>query len=318
MIRRLLTSVALLVAATTLLPAAIPDPVRTDAGLLSGTTQDGVRVFKGIPFGAPPVGPLRWKDPQPVAKWEGVRKGDSFGNVCVQPFQPNRKPNNVSVDLPDSPKVSEDCLYLNVWTGAASAPEKRPVMVWIFGGAYTEGAGSSPHNEGLALAKKGVVVVTFNYRLGPFGFFSHPELDKESGHNASGNQAVWDCIAALKWVQRNIAAFGGDPANVTIFGESAGAALSAGLVGSPEARGLFRRAISESGAWMGLSMAPMRSRQSAETPGSGRDATPMMTLALSQLREKSTEEISKGLRGAGMIVDGWAIPEDESITFMNG
>jgi len=160
--------------------------------------------------------------------------------------------------------------------------------------------------------------VTFNYRLGPFGFFSHPELDRESGRNASGNQALWDCIAALKWVQTNIAAFGGDPANVTIFGESAGAALSAGLVGSPQAKGLFRRAISESGAWMGLSMAKMRSRESAESPGSGRDAMPMMTLPLAELRARSTEDITKNFRGAGMIVDGWAIPEDESITFMNG
>jgi len=147
---------------------------------------------------------------------------------------------------------------------------------------------------------------------------SHPELDRESGRNASGNQALWDCIAALKWVQTNIAAFGGDPANVTIFGESAGAALSAGLVGSPQAKGLFRRAISESGAWMGLSMAKMRSRESAESPGSGRDAMPMMTLPLAELRAKSTEDITKNFRGAGMIVDGWAIPEDESITFMNG
>ena len=145
-----------------MLPAAITDPVRTDAGLMSGTTQEGVRVYKGIPFGAPPVGPLRFTDPQPVTKWDGVRKADRYGNVCVQPHQPNRKPNNVSVDLPDSPPISEDCLYLNVWTDAKAASEKRPVMVWIFGGAYTEGAGSSPHNEGWALAKKGVVVVTLN------------------------------------------------------------------------------------------------------------------------------------------------------------
>jgi len=190
-------------------------------------------------------------------------------------------------------------------------------MVWIFGGAYTEGAGSSPHNEGWALAKKGAVVVTFNYRLGPFGFFSHPDLDKESGHNASGNQAVSDCIAALRWVQANIAAFGGDPKNVTIFGESAGAALSAGLVGTPMARGLFQRAISESGAWMGLSMAPMRPLASAEEAGL-KAATAMGAQSLADLRAKSTEEIAKGIRGAGMIIDGWIVPEDESITFAQG
>jgi len=309
---------AALVASAIVVSAAIPDPVRADAGLISAASNspDGIRVFRGIPFGAPPVGALRWKPAQPAAHWDGVRKADAFGPVCVQPKGMGRL--NVSVDMPDSPPASEDCLYLNVWTGAARANERRPVMVWIFGGAYTEGAGSSRHNDGEALARKGVVMVTLNYRLGPFGFFSHPELTAESGHNASGNQAVWDCIAALKWVQRNIAAFGGDPANVTIFGESAGAALSAGLVGSPEARGLFRRAISESGAWMGLSMAPMRTRASAEGPGTGRGAQPMAALPLAELRAKPTEEITKGLRGAGMIVDGWAIPEDESITFANG
>jgi len=306
------------VAASTALVAAIPDPVKTDAGLVAAASNspDSIRVFRGIPFGAPPLGPLRWKAPQPVAHWAGVRKADAFGPVCVQPKGMGRL--NVSVDMPDSPPASEDCLYLNVWTGAARANERRPVMVWIFGGAYTEGAGSSRHNDGEALARKGVVMVTINYRLGPFGFFSHPELTAESEHNASGNQAVWDCIAALKWVQRNIAAFGGDPANVTIFGESAGASLSAGLAGSPEAKGLFQRAISESGAWMGLSMAPMRSRASAETPGTGRGASPLATLPLAELRAKSTEEITKGLRGAGMIADGWAIPEDESIAFANG
>ncbi len=149
----------------------------------------------------------------------------------MQPSQPNRSPNNVTVDLPDSPKTSEDCLYLNVWTSANRAGDRQPVMVWIFGGAYTEGGGSSKHNDGENLARKGVVLVTFNYRLGPFGFFTHPELTKESGRNASGNQALADSIAVLQWVKTNIAAFGGDPNNVTIFGESAGAAMVGGLVG---------------------------------------------------------------------------------------
>jgi para-nitrobenzyl esterase len=307
----------LVLAASVLVPAAAPDPVRTDTGLLApaANSPEGVRVFRGIPFGAPPVGPLRWKAPQPVARWDGVRKADQFGPVCVQPKGVGRL--NVSVDMPDSPRADEDCLYLNVWTAAARATERRPVMVWIFGGAYTEGAGSSRHNDGEALARKGAVLVTFNYRLGPFGFFSHPELTKESGHNASGNYAVMDALAALTWVQKNIAAFGGDPANVTIFGESAGASLSAGLVGSPLAKGLFRRAISESGAWMGLSMAPMRSLASAEAPG-GRGTSPMMALRLAELRAKSTDEIGKGLRGAGMIADGWVIPEDLSLTFAAG
>jgi para-nitrobenzyl esterase len=311
-------------ASTAIVSAALPDPVKTDAGLIvpaMNSPQD-VRVFRGIPFGAPPVGALRWKPTQPPAKWDGVRSGDKFGPVCIQPKGVGRL--NVSVDLPDSPPTSEDCLSLNVWTGATRANERRAVMVWIFGGAYTEGAGSSRHNDGEALARKGAVVVTFNYRLGPFGFFSHPELDAESGHNASGNQAVWDAIAALKWVQRNIAAFGGDPANVTIFGESAGAALSAGLVGSPEAKGLFHRAISESGAWMGLSMAPMRRKGPAfepPRPGGARGrpvVSPIAGAPLAELRAKPADDISKVFSGAGMVIDGWAIPEDESITFANG
>src|SRR5262245_7221076 len=314
-------------------PAAISDPVSTASGKLSGVTlKSGVRAFKGIPFGAPPVGELRWKELQPVAKWEGVRKADQFGNVCVQPSQPTRAPNNVTVDLPDSPKTSEDCLYLNVWTSANNARARQPVMVWIFGGAYSEGGGSSPHNDGEALAKKGVVFVSFNYRLGAFGFFSHPELTAESGRNASGNQALADSIAVLQWVKTNIAAFGGDPNNVTIFGESAGAAMVGGLVGSPVAKGLFHRAISESGAWMGLGMGPMTPRAQAERPALGRggrgrgDAAapsgpplpPPPLPSLAELRARSTEEVVKTLRGSGMIIDGWIVPEDLSITFANG
>src|SRR6187431_3074058 len=326
---------AVVVAYSVTTPAAVSDPVTTASGKLSGVMlKSGVRAFKGIPFGAPPVGDLRWKEPQPVAKWDGIRKADQFGNVCVQPSQPNRMPNNVTTDLPDSPKTSEDCLYLNVWTSANNDRARQPVMVWIFGGAYSEGGGSSPHNDGEALAKKGVVLVTFNYRLGAFGFFTHPELTKESGRNASGNQALADSIAVLQWVKTNIAAFGGDPSNVTIFGESAGAAMVGGLVGSPVAKGLFHRAISESGAWMGLGMGPMLPRARAEQSavivpggrGRGRGdgppagppppAPPLPPLA--ELRARPTDEVVKTLRGAGMIIDGWIVPEDLSITFANG
>jgi len=283
-----------------------PEAVRTDAGLVAGATlPDGVRVFRGLPFGAPPIGDLRWREPQPVAPWEGVRPAEAFGDVCVQP--PGQGRVNVSVDLPDSPPASEDCLYLNVWTAAEGAGERRPVMVWIFGGAFSEGAGSSPHNDGAALARKGVVLVTFNYRLGPFGFFPHPELTEESGHDASGNQGMMDAIAVLQWVQRNIAAFGGDPDNVTIFGESAGAVMVAGLTGSPRAAGLFHRAIAESGAWMGLSMARMSRRAAGEQP----------VESLAALRARPAGEIA-AMRGAGMIVDGWVVPEDLSITFREG
>ena len=330
-------TLAVVAATTVTTPAAIPDTVAISTGRLSGVAlPSGVRAFKGIPFAAAPVGDLRWKEPQPPDKWEGVRKAEQFSNVCVQPSQLNRVPNNVTVDLPDSPKTSEDCLYLNVWTAAGRANERLPVMVWIFGGAYTEGGGSSKHNDGESLAKKGVVLVTFNYRLGPFGFFAHPELTSESGHNASGNQALMDAIATLRWVKTNIAAFGGDPGNVTIFGESAGAAMVGGLVGSPVANGLFHRAISESGAWMGLGMGPMTPRAQAErpqvlTPGGrgsrGRDDAsppasppppPPPLAPLAELRARSTEEVVKTLRGSGMIVDGWIVPEDLSITFANG
>ena len=322
---------ALAVASVAAAPAAISDPVSLDTGRVSGVTlPSGVRSFKGIPFAAPPVGELRWKEPQPPARWDDVRKAERFSNVCVQPSQPNRVPPNVTVDLPDSPGTSEDCLYLNVWTSANHATDRQPVMVWIFGGAYTEGGGSSKHNDGEHLARKGVVLVTFNYRLGPFGFFTHPELTRESAHNASGNQALMDAIATLQWVKTNIAAFGGDPGNVTIFGESAGAAMVAALVGSPVAKGLFHRAISQSGAWMGLGIGPMTTRAQAErqqVPGPGRGARgdaprpaipPPPLPALAELRARSTDEIVKTLRGSGLIVDGWIVPEDQSITFADG
>jgi para-nitrobenzyl esterase len=349
---------AAVAASTVTTPAAISDPVKTDSGQLAGETlKSGVRVFKGIPFGAPPVGNLRWREPQPVAKWQGVRDARAFGSPCMQNPAPNRQPVNVTIDLEGSPKPSEDCLYLNVWTQANRANDRRPVMVWIYGGAYTEGGGNSPHNDGENLAKKGVVLVNFNYRLGIFGFYAHPELTKESGRNASGNQALADSIAALRWVKANIANFGGDPNNVTIFGESAGAAIVGMLAGSPVAKGLFQRAITESGGWMGLGMGVMRTREQAEAAagpragGAGRGGgrgqgrggpggpppvapaatatapqaapapptTPPALPSLAELRARSTDEIrTMGLGGGQPIVDGWIIPEDLSITFANG
>ena len=181
--------------------------------------------------------------PQPVAKWNGVRDASKFGNVCIQPTGPAEGPGAQHRGAPGSPPMSEDCLYLNVWTGAAAATERRPVMVYFFGGAFTEGAGSVPLYDGDALAKKGAVVVTMNYRLGPYGFFAHPALTAESPHKASGNYGLMDMVASLRWVQSNIAAFGGDPSNVTVFGQSAGAMAIGSLVASPETKGLFHRAI---------------------------------------------------------------------------
>jgi para-nitrobenzyl esterase len=297
----------------------LAQPVRTSDGLVSGVPGKiaGVAVFKGIRFGAPPVGALRWKPPQPVTPWEGVRAGDQFGPACMQPHQHQRVPDNRSVDLPDSPPISEDCLYLNVWTPARSVRAKLPVMVWIYGGAYLEGAGSTPYNQGDTLAAKGVVVVTFNYRLGSLGFLAHPELTAESPHHASGNYALTDVLAVLQWVQHNVAAFGGNPANVTIFGESAGAAISSALVGSPPAKGLFQRAISESGTWMGLNLAPMRTRESVEQQ-TLKAAAQLGATDLAALRALSAEDAANKLPKQGMIIDGWVVPEDLSVTFAKG
>jgi para-nitrobenzyl esterase len=304
--------------------AALDKPVKTQNGLVSGIpgTALGVTLFRGIPFGAPPVGPLRWREPQPVANWTGVRDGSKWGDACMQPSAKTRAMGgapapNLAIDLPDSPKMSEDCLNLNVWTPATKAGQKLPVMVWVYGGAYNEGGGNMPISYGDNLAKKGVIVVTFNYRVGAFGFLSHPELTKESGHNASGNQALGDSIAALKWIKANIAAFGGDPDNVTIFGQSAGACIDAFLVGSPQAKGLFKRSISESGEWMGLNIAKMTPREQSEqrTVAAAEKAG---AKSLADMRAMSAEDVMKAFRNQGGTIDGYYVPEDLSKTFAEG
>jgi para-nitrobenzyl esterase len=321
-VRRAAASAAVGLAVAALARAQLREPLELDAGLLGGSAESsaGIRVFKGVPFAAPPVGALRWQAPQPVAKWNGVRDASGFGNVCMQPAGPTEGPGarlNIAV-LPDSPPRSEDCLYLNVWTGAQNAAERRPVMVYVFGGAFTEGAGSVPLYDGDALARKGVVVVTLNYRLGAFGFLAHPALTAESPHAASGNYGLMDMLAALRWVQRNIAAFGGDSGNVTIFGQSAGAMAIASLVASPEANGLMRRAISQSGTWLGLGpAAAMRTRAQAEEAGVRAAAEAGVSTA-AELRALSAADVTAKLRSAGMIVDGWVIPEDPSTTFAAG
>ena len=216
-------------------------------------------MFKGIPFAAPPLGENRWKAPQPAAKWDGVRKADAFGAPCAAgaPFggrgggawrrsaprrsrrrRPPRRPRRRA-----SRHAARTVSTLNVWTSATSANDKRPVMVWIYGGGFTGGSGGLSWYDGENLAAKGPVIVTFNYRLGSLGFFAHPDLAKEAGHPGSGNYGMMDAIAMLQWVKRNIAAFGGDPNKVTIAGESAGAIMVGALVGSPQAKGLFIRAI---------------------------------------------------------------------------
>jgi para-nitrobenzyl esterase len=217
-------------------------PIKIETGLISGAPgkSRGIMVYKGVPYATPPVGDLRYAAPKPPIAWDGVRKADQFGAVC-----PQGGPNNPNAPKPN---MSEDCLFANVWTSAASSLEKRPVYVWIYGGGFTGGSGSEPQYDGEALAKKGLVVVTFNYRLGSFGFLATPELSKESGHNASGNFGLQDDIALLQWVHRNIAAFGGDPDRVTIGGWSAGAGSTGFMDMSPLAKGLFLRSIQESHA----------------------------------------------------------------------
>jgi para-nitrobenzyl esterase len=291
--------------------AAIDDPVRLDTGMISGTTTASpeVRVFKGIPYAAPPVGDLRWRAPKPAAHWEGTRKADEFGPVCMQG---NGGGSNQ--------KMSEDCLYLNVWTGAkagSNTTEKRPVMLWIYGGGYTGGSGSQPMYDGEALAKKGAVVVTFNYRLGEFGFFAHPELTKESDRRGAANFGVMDSIAALQWVQRNIARFGGDPKQVTILGESAGAGMVANLMTIPSAKGLFVRAMGESSAWSTARIAPLSTLADAEQDGV-KLADGVGAKSLAELRAKPAEAIQKAGRGLGPVVDGWLIPQDPGKVFAAG
>ena len=211
--------------------------VETSHGVVQGSLEaDSVRVFKGIPFAAPPVGDLRWSPPQPAESWEGVRDATKFGADCMQP--------SGGIGSGSGPK-SEDCLYLNVWT--VERDEPQPVMVWIHGGGFSFGSGSNDGYDGTEFAKSGVVLVTVNYRLGFAGFFAHPGLSAESEEGVSGNQGIYDQLAALTWVQENIAAFGGDPNNVTIFGESAGSMSVCYLVATPLSKGLFQKAIGQSG-----------------------------------------------------------------------
>jgi len=299
---------------------AMDKPVRTQQGAVSGTAAEvpGVRVFKGIPFAAAPVGALRFREAQPPKPWTGVRDGSKWGDTCIQPSGKTRPIGvNQATDMPDSPAMSEDCLNLNVWTPAKAAGAKLPVMVWFYGGAYAEGGGSMPFANGSKLASKGVIVVSLNYRVGPFGFLSSPELDAASPHHASGNQALSDSIAALKWVKANIAAFGGDPNNVTIFGQSAGACITAALTGSPVAKGLFQKAISESGAWAGLTATKMVTREAAEKQTAAAMAKAGVH-SLAELQALPADQVAKLGRAQGIIVDGWIVPEDESITFAEG
>jgi para-nitrobenzyl esterase len=222
------------------------DAVKTESGLVSGApAAGGVTAYLGIPYGAPPVGDLRWRPPQPAPHWDGIRKTDRFGTSCMQNQAGSRLP--WTEEFMTQGAIGEDCLFLNVWTAANTANSRLPVMFWIYGGAFNEGSSSVAVYDGTELAKKGVILVSVNYRVGPLGFLAHPELTKESDHHSSGNYGLLDQIAALQWVHTNISAFGGDPNQVTIFGQSAGAISVVDLMRSPLAKGLFARAIAQSG-----------------------------------------------------------------------
>jgi para-nitrobenzyl esterase len=290
--------------------AAIDGPVRVENGRLTGAPGSSaeVRVFKGIPYAAPPVGDLRWKAPKPAANWQGVRQATGFSATCMQTPYPK-----TSIYYQEPEPVSEDCLYLNVWTAAKSNKERRPVMVWIHGGALTKGAGSIPTYDGEAFARKGVVLVTINYRLGIFGFFAHPELTKESDRNSSGNYGLLDQVAALEWVQKNIAAFGGDPKRVTIFGESAGSWSVNYLMATPLAKGLFQRVIGESGAMFGVLPKLAQVEESGKKFAAAHGAD-----SIAALRAKSADELNKAGGNSAPNVDGWFLPQDVYTIFANG
>lgn len=298
--------------------------VKTENGAIEGTENQGIMIFKGIPFAAPPVGELRWKAPQPVQNWAGVKKCTEFS---ASPIQNEPKPfmcwSEEFIAKPEP--LSEDCLYLNIWAEKKEYEKnakylRTPVFVWIYGGGLSSGSANCAIYDGEEMAKKGVVFVSINYRVGIMGFMAHPELSKESGYNASGNYGFLDQIAALKWVQNNIAAFGGDPTNVTIAGQSAGAFSVNALIASPLAKGLFHKAIPQSG---GL-LSRMLSQNLAESEKQG---TRFMELAkvnsIADLRKLSAAELQKLSNNQatgrfGVTMDDYVLPTDILAHFKNG
>lgn len=295
---------ALLLAAALTMPgasasAALADPQVTIAdGMLRGVAEDGVVAFKGIPFAQPPVGDLRWRAPQPVARWQGVRDASRYGHDCMQlPFPSDAAP------LGTPP--AEDCLFVNVWKPQASA-EKLPVMVWIYGGGFVNGGSSPPTYSGAPLAKQGIMVVSFNYRLGRFGTFAHPALTKAGADSGLlANYGYLDQIAALRWVKANIAAFGGDPANVTIIGESAGGMSVHALLTSPMALGLFHKAVIQSGGPMPMGDATLAGAERIGAAFAGKKGIPAHAPdALSRLRALPAESVVDGLNLAALFAGG--------------
>ena len=289
--------------------------VKVSNGILEGVLEpSGIRSFKGIPFAKPPVGDLRWKEPQPADNWNGVRKADKFG--------PNAMQTKVFGDMNfRSAGMSEDCLYLNVWTPAKSSDEKLPVLVYFYGGGFMAGDGSEARYDGEKMAEEGIVALTVNYRLGVFGFLSHPELTKESPHHSSGNYALLDQNAALRWVQENIAAFGGDPARVTIAGESAGSIAVSAQMASPLSKDLIAGAIGESGAMIFPTLAPVTLEQ-GEKNGLA-FAEKVNAGSLAALRAMPAQDLLQaasmpGAFSASSTVDGYFLPKLPSAIFAAG
>lgn len=315
----LLVTVLFALASAAASAANKPPLVKTDTGKVRGklSTDGQVRAFLGIPYAAPPVGPLRWQPPQPAEKWHGVRDASDFGHRCIQ--------TSVFSDMIfRDPGQSEDCLNLNVWTPAKNKHAKLPVMVWIYGGGYVAGATSEPRQDGVYLAHKGVVVVSMNYRLGIFGFFVSPELVAESPQHAAGDYGLMDQTAALRWVQKNIEQFGGDPKNVTIFGESAGSFSVSTQMASPLAQGLFAHAIGESGGAFyskGLSYAALAKREQTD-PDFAQQV--LGTSDLKALRAMSWQDIMQklqahhGPRPFRPDIDGWFLPESVPQIYAEG
>ena len=282
-----------------------PAPIKAEGGLVQGTSENGLTVYRGIPFAAPPVGDLRWQAPRPAAKWRGVQQATKFAPGC---FQGGNPPSG----------KSEDCLYLNVWTPAKSPRDRVPVLVWIYGGGFGAGSTSEPTYSGEKLAAKGVVLVSIAYRVGQLGFLAHPELSEESPRHVSGNYGLLDQIAGLRWVKKNIEAFGGDPNRVTIFGESAGGIAVSMLAASPLAKGLFPGAISQSGGSFGpprrTTFPGENQKRLADAEAAGvAYAKQAGVSSIAELRKIAPDKLPAG-RGLGMawpIIDGYVIPDDQ-------
>jgi para-nitrobenzyl esterase len=287
-------------------------PVLVESGPLQGVQADGLTIYKGIPYAAAPLGTLRWREPQPVLPWKGLLKADAFAPACMQ--------KGVSMPGETPPSVSEDCLYLNIWTPARKASMRLPVIVWIHGGGYSNGSASMPLYWGDRLADKGVIVVTVAYRLGPLGFLAHPELTRESPHHSSGNYGLMDQIAALEWIRRNIAAFGGDASRVTIAGQSAGAMAVSALMSSPRAKGLFQRAIGESGGlFEPLALAPGYLLVNAEHDGEKYVAS-LGATSIQELRRLSATQLLGGTAAAitHPVIEPYVLPMSPYETFTSG